>query len=82
MGEVDLADPPADDRPGGDRLVLERDAGGELGDVDEAERQEIRRYREESDRRESSTPSGGVSGFGSSLLDALKSPRTSQRKSK
>ncbi len=52
------------------------------GAKDEAERQDIRRYREESDRREKSTPSGGVSGFGASLLNAISNPRTSQRKSK
>jgi small subunit ribosomal protein S1 len=52
------------------------------GAKDEAERQDIRRYREESAQREQSSPSGGVSGFGASLLEAMNNPRTSQRKSK
>lgn len=52
------------------------------GAKDEAERADMRKYREESERRENGPASGGVSGFGVSLLAALENPRTSQRKSR
>ncbi len=51
------------------------------GARDEAERGEVRKYREESARREKGDPQR-ITGFGASLLAALESPAKSQRSTK
>ena len=48
------------------------------GAKDEADRGELRKYREEQQRKTDST--GGVSGFGSALLSAISTPKNKQRK--